>query len=287
MFGYVTVCKNQLSPAGLDTFKSYYCGLCRETGKRCSQSSRLGLSYDITFLAIMLSSLEENAGVRKNRRCILHPSRVNQCVEEDKALSYAADMGVILSYLKLLDDWRDDRSVKSLFAMLFFYGGVRRARKRYPKTYADIRGCLDSLSALENENCPYIDKTADCFAKILKILFTPDFIGDETARRSLSWLGYNIGRWIYIIDAYSDLEKDMKRKSYNTFAASNKGKTAREIKETLRGQLEVSLTFALENAASAYNLLSIRSNGEVLDNIIYTALKMKQKSILGEKNESL
>ncbi len=287
MFGYITICRNSLSDPGYETFRSYYCGLCRETGRRCSQSARIGLSYDITFLAILLSSVDADENDIKNRRCIMHPAVKKSFTENDRAISYAADIGVMLSYLKLLDDWRDDGSIKALFAMTFFYTGVRKARKRYPRIYCEIRRCLDKLSLLEKNGCALIDETADCFAKILELLFTPDFISDKNERRVLAWLGYNVGRWIYIIDAFNDLEKDIKKKDYNTFAAAYKEKTAEEIKNKVRETLNVSMTFTLENAASAYDLLNIRKNKEILDNIMYTALKKKQDYILGEEHESL
>ncbi len=287
MFGYVTICKDTLSEQGYNTFKAYYCGLCKAIGKRCSQSARMGLSYDITFLAIVLSSADKNEPEMNDRKCLLHPTRDNICVENDRAVEYAADMGVMLSYLKLLDDWHDDRSIKALVSMLFFRGGVKKAKKRYPEIYDGIRACLDKLSKLEKEKCAEIDETADCFAKILEILFTPDFIADKNEKRVLAWLGYNIGRWIYIIDAYNDLEKDMKKNSYNTFLEKYKGKPLSEIKAELKEKLEVSMTFTLENVASAYDLLTVHKNSEVLDNIIYDALKKKQNFILGENNESL
>lgn len=285
MFGYVTICKSALSEEAYNTFRAYYCGLCKTIGKRCSHLSRMGLSYDITFLAIMLSSVDKEETHMRDKRCMLHPRRKNICVENDRAVEYAADMGVILSYLKLLDDWRDEKSVKALFGMLMFAGGVRRARKRYPKIYKGIRECLDRLSVLEKENCGETDAVADCFAKILELLFTPDFIEGEGDRRALAWLGYNIGRWIYIIDAYSDLEKDFRQKTYNPFLT--KGDSAEAVKQKISDDLDMSLTFTLENAASAYNLLKIYKNEEILNNIIYMSLKNKQDCILGEKNESI
>lgn len=285
MFGYVTICKGALSEDAYNTFRAYYCGLCKTIGKRCSHLSRMGLSYDITFLAIMLSSLDKEETHMRDKKCMLHPMRKNICVENDRAVEYAADMGVILSYLKLLDDWKDEKSIKALFGMLMFARGVRRARKRYPKTYNGIRECLDRLSMLENENCGETDAVADCFAKILELLFTPDFIESEDTERALAWLGYNIGRWIYIIDAYNDIEKDFRRKSYNPFLT--KGDNAESIKQKIKDDLDVSLTFTLENASSAYNLLKIYKNEEILNNIIYMSLKTKQDCILGEKNESI
>lgn len=285
MFGYVTVCRENLSEDGYNTFRAYYCGLCKTIGKRCSQCARMGLSYDITFLAIVLSSVDDSEPTIKNKKCILHPMRDNMCVTCDREVEYAADMGVLLTYLKLLDDWKDDRSIKALFSMLLFLRGRKKAYKRYPKTYDEIKKYLKKLSVLEKSQCASIDETADCFAKILEILFTPDFIHDAETRRILAWLGYNIGRWIYIIDAYNDIEKDIKKNSYNTFVISHSGKPAMEIKKETAKEIEMSMTFTLENAASAYNLLSIRKNSEVLENIIYTALKKKQNNILREKSE--
>lgn len=275
MFGYVTICREHLSEEGFNTFKAYYCGLCREIGKSCSQSARLGLSYDITFLAIMLSSLSDG-GETNTRRCFMKMGKPHLCVENDRAVSYAADMGVLLSYLKLLDDWKDEKSIKALMEMQLFRSAVKKAKSRYPKIYDQIRDCLNKLSVLEKEKCGSVDETADCFAKILEILFTPDFVTDEAQRRSLAWLGYNIGRWIYIIDAYNDLEKDIKQGSYNPFIYGSE-----------KDNISESLTFTLENAASAYNLLAIKRNREVIENILYTALAIKQRQILGETNEPI
>lgn len=275
MFGYVTICREHLSEEGYNTFRAYYCGLCREIGRSCSQSARLGLSYDITFLAIVLSSLSDG-GETNTRRCFMKTGKKHLCVEGDRAVSYAADMGVLLSYLKLLDDWSDDRSIKALCGMQLFRGAVKKVKNRYPKIYDQIRDCLNKLSVLEKEKCGSVDETADCFAKILEVLFTPDFISDEGQRRALAWLGYNIGRWIYIIDAYNDLEKDIKQGSYNPFIYGSE-----------KSNISEGLTFTLENAASAYNLLEIKRNSEVIENILYTALAIKQRQILGETNEPI
>ena len=101
MFGYVTVCKNALSEQGLKTLKHIIAVLCKAIGKRCSQSARLGLSYDITFLAIVLSSVCKKEISMKDKKCVLHPIRENICVENDTALNYAADMGVILTLFEI------------------------------------------------------------------------------------------------------------------------------------------------------------------------------------------
>ncbi len=285
MFGYVTVCKDTLSDEGYNIFKAYYCGLCKAIGKQCSHMSRMGLSYDITFLAIILSSVNSDKTDFCDKRCEFNTIKKNKCVVSDEAVNYAADMGVILSYLKLLDDWQDDRSIKAFFGLVLFRRGCKKAKRRYLEQYAQIENCLKKLSVLEKSGCTEIDETADCFAKILEILFTPDFIRDDGTRRELAWLGYNIGRWIYIIDAYNDLERDIRKKTYNTFSAKYSECTSQEIRQKISETLRISLTFTLENASSAYNLLNLYSNKEVTDNIIYTALKVKQDYIFERSSE--
>ena len=173
-----------------------------------------------------------------------------------------------------------------------FLKGVRRSKACCERLYREITKQLGELSALEKENCAEIDRCADCFAKILECIFTPDFITDKNTRRILAWLGYNTGRWIYVLDAYSDMEKDKKSKSYNPFLAAEYS-DFEEYRTHLREQLDVSLTFTLENIASSFELLTVYKNKSLLEHIIYKGLKAKQTSILemnktnGENNGSI
>lgn len=287
MFGYVTACKERLSDEGKKIYQSYYCGLCHAIGKRGSQAARLGLSNDITFLALVLSSLgdEVKSG---DKGCILKGFKAYPCVLGDEATDYAADMGIILTYLKFLDDWHDDKSPAALFKAALFFRAARRAGKRHGETYRKIRSYLNELNLLERKKSESIDETAHCFAKILETLFTPDFEEAKKNKAALGWLGYNIGRWIYIIDAYNDIEKDIKKKTYNPFVAGNQGMSGEEIKNKIRERIDEGLIFTLENACGAYDLIDIKRNKEVIENILFTALKLKQKAIItGDKNESL
>lgn len=283
MFGYVTICRECMSDEEYDIFSAYYCGLCRETGRRCSQISRLGLSYDITFLAIVLSSMSGKELLSEEYRCPLHPKKKRITARDDEAVSYAADVGTILSYLKLADDWYDDRSVKALFAMAGLYGGMQRARKNCKKQYDTIKYELKRLGEYERSGGG-IDESADCFAKILECLFAPDFITDKTQRRVLGWFGYNLGRWIYVIDAFNDIEKDKRNHSYNPFLINA---ASENVKAEAREKTVFSLTFNLHELASAFELLDIKKNDGILRNVIYTGLKAKQNKILGEKYGSV
>ncbi len=282
MFGYVTVEKNRLTEEEYNTYTAYYCGLCKATGRYASQPSRLGLSYDITFLAIVLSAVSFDFSESRCERCIAHPLKKRDCIKNDPAVDYAAAMGVLLNYLKLADDWHDDRSIKALAAMAALFPGWLRIKRRYPPQLTLIKKQLGILSGLERSRCASVDEAADAFAKILEALFTPDFIKNESCRRALAWFGYNLGRWIYIIDAFNDLERDLGSGSYNPFIESGF-----RDKSACAAEIELSLTFTLENIASAFELMDFKQNKTIVGKMVYTTLKHKQKMILsGSEKET-
>ena len=70
MFGYVTINKEELPAEEYERFHSYYCGLCRVLRDKYKRRGQLLLNYDMTFLAILLTSLYE-CGARTE----LHPKR--------------------------------------------------------------------------------------------------------------------------------------------------------------------------------------------------------------------
>lgn len=281
MFGYVNISKEQLTEEEYDTFCSYYCGVCKATGKRASRLSRMGLSYDITFLALVLESLSEPDPEIKLENCIVHPIKKRNCVKESAALDYAAEVGVILGYLKLADDLHDDKSIKAAAGMMMIHRGYKRSSRQNTKSHEIIKEQLKRLSEYEKNDCDSIDETADAFAKILENLFVPEFIEDRNTARILSWMGYNLGRWIYILDAYNDMERDFKDRSYNPLLAG--GETPEEIKSKRKQETELALTFTLENIASAFELLDFKRNESLIGKIIYTGLKQRQAFVLEGK----
>lgn len=285
VFGYVTVAKGQLTEQEYEVFRAYYCGVCKAEGKRASQLSRLGLSYDITFMALVLSSLAEDGNIC-SERCVAHPIKRHNCVRSNEAVNYAADIGALLSYLKLVDDWHDERSLKALAGIALFYPGYMRVRKRRKTQLEIINEQLAALSRLEKEKCADIDAAADTFAKLLGALFSPDTINNNGDRRALEWMGYNLGRWIYILDAYNDAENDYKTGAYNPFLADG-ATSPEELKGCRLEDIELALTFTLENIASAFELINFKRNKSIVGKIIYTSLKQKQRLVLSGKGQDI
>ena len=195
VFGFVKIYKDLLRVRDYNVFRGYYCGLCRELGRRYNQFTRLGLNYDMTFLAILISSLESNAPKFKKSRCIVHPLTKRAVCINDRGISYSADMSVLLTFLKLKDDINNP---------------------------------------------------------------------------ALARLGVLTGRFIYIIDAAADIEDDVKKGCYNPFAAD--GRLPADI-DALKKDVRAALLILLKDISDAYDLIDIKKNKELLDNIIYLGMR--------------
>ncbi|MBO5407786.1 MAG: hypothetical protein J6A61_00040 [Clostridia bacterium] len=269
MFGYVNAHKDLLRVCDYNVFRGYYCGLCKMLGKEFHQLTRFGLSYDMTFLAILMSALDQNEIIMKYQPCIAHPVTKRPVILEDDGIRYSADMSVLLTYYKLKDDWDDEKSIKS-FARLLYWFPMRKVAKKYPRQTKAIRDNLEKLFELEQQNCKNPDRVADCFGKLTEAIF--DRNEDNLA---LKTVGYHIGRFIYFTDAYMDLEKDQKKKNYNPFLARSENNIQ---KEDLKNELVPSLTYTLNEIANAYELLTLYKNKELLDNIIYLGLRKTVES---------
>lgn len=278
MFGYITTSKEHLGEADYKTFCSYYCGLCKAMGRHCSQASRLGLSYDLTFLMVVLSSVVQDEKVLSYERCIIHPFKKRDVIKYNYISEYCAMMSTLLAYEKCVDDINDEKSIKAVLGKLLYKGAYKKARKNHGEISSYIKEKLNELNELERNNVCDIDIVADKFALILQKLFTPDFITDENLRRQLEWFGYNIGRWIYIMDAINDLERDYKTNSYNPLLSGNIEDIAEHCANTCK-KLETSLTFTLESVAEAFDLMKLYRNYELLEKMIYVSLPSRQMQI--------
>ncbi|MBR7147285.1 MAG: hypothetical protein IKD13_00520, partial [Firmicutes bacterium] len=59
MFGYVLVDKPELKIREFDVYKSWYCGLCQKLKERSGFLGQMTLTYDMTFLILLLHGLYE------------------------------------------------------------------------------------------------------------------------------------------------------------------------------------------------------------------------------------
>lgn len=265
MFGYVRPYRDELKVREQRDYEALYCGLCQALGRRHGFLARMFLNYDVTFLAMLLDG---DRPVTGRHPC---PARLwcrKKSCASGRGVDAAADAGTILTYWKLRDTVADGSFWKRNGARLLcrlFSGSYRRAAAQRPEFDRAVRENLEALQRLEQEGSPSLDRTADTFAKILSAAAPEE--GDQARRRALEQLLYHVGRWIYLVDAWDDLEEDQRRGGYNPISARFPGQE-KENREYLRTTLRHSLNLA----RSAGALLELGYWQGTVENILYLGL---------------
>ena len=278
MYGYVRPDKGELKVSEYELYRAAYCGLCHALKKRCGFGARMALSYDLCFFAMLLCGARGEKMAVCRKRCPVSPFRRKTCICPNDALYTAADLTVILAYEKARDGIRDDRGFKRLYARfikLFLSRKYKKSAARLPEIAKACREGIEELSALERENIPSIDRPADAFAQSLSAAaqcFPP------AERRQAQLLLYNLGRWIYIVDAWDDLEKDLAGGNYNCIAARFGIKDAKE-KNAHAEELENTLALSAGTAASAMELMEKGDYRGIIENTIYLGLPAMARAV--------
>lgn len=276
-----------------EQYKAVYCSLCRNLGKSNLKLSRLFLSYDATFLALLSLSLEEKCTGFEKGKCVLNPlKRCNFCIMGEKNFSFVSSVLIIMTYYKVLDDIEDSKYLKKIRAILLYpivKISYKKAAKMYPEVKNIIKTEIENQRQIEKDIDVSIDKSADqtakMMSKILCLLST-----DKDQEKALQSLGYFLGRWIYLIDAFDDMEKDLKNNNFNPFVEILINKMSMTKKEANKYARNV-LNQTLANIMISFNLLNLNQFKNILENIVMLGLENSQNEIIkrkrGKRNESI
>jgi len=265
MFGYVSVDVSELSEEEKLRYNSVYCGICRRIRSQSSNAARLALSYDMAFLALLLTSLYEPEEMGGPNACILHPVKKKPWVDNEY-IRYAADMNVALAYHNCLDDWRDDGKLTARAAAKLLKKSYFEIKARYPRQCAAIESCISKLSALEKANCPNPDEPAGCFGALMAELMV---YHEDLWAKDLRGLGYALGRFIYLADAAADYSSDKKKNKYNPYIAMGTGEN--------RPQWEQYLLLAMGRCTEYFERLPLVQDKRLLDKILYSGVWVEVK----------
>lgn len=260
MFGFVTANLRELTKEQRMRYNAVYCGICRGIRDRSGQLCRLGLSYDMAFLALLLMSLYEPEEEEGSRACALHPIRPKPWVD-NVYIGYAADMNVALAYHNAADDWQDDKSLSGRAGVSIFGKNYEEIRSRYPRQCKAIESCIAELSALEKENCANPDEVANCFGRLMgELLVYEEDLWSPTLRS----MGKALGRFIYLADAALDYRHDKRRKKYNPYIAMGTGEDWPRWEEYL--------VLAMGRCTECFEKLPLVQDKKLLDNILYSGI---------------
>ena len=260
MFGFVTASVGELTKEQRKRYNAVYCGICRQIRLRCSSFARLGLSYDMAFLALLHMSLYEPEETAGKRACGLHPLRPRPWVDSIY-IEYCADMNVALAYYKFLDDYSDEGKASAKFLAERFGRNLDAITARGPRQCQAISSCIAKLSALEKAGCSNPDEPAQCFGQLMGelLVYEEDLWADD-----LRQMGQALGRFIYLADAAVDYRHDEKKRKYNPFLAMGTGLDF--------ARWEQYLVLAMGRCTAYFEKLPLVQDKPLLDNILYSGV---------------
>lgn len=260
MFGYVTANKPELKLREFARYRGFYCGLCRQLGKNHGRLGQLTLTYDMTFLILLLSSLYEPETKEWRKRCLIHPAK-KQLMLTNEITDYASDMNILLTHDHFRDDWEDEKKISGFLGMKAFGRKKRRIIKRYPRQAEAVEQALAELAGRERENCRDIDAAARPFGDLMAELFV---WREDPFQDILRRFGFYMGKFIYIMDACMDLEEDKRKHCYNPFTGDE---PAERIHQILDGTLRM--------AVAEFEKLPCEQDLAILRNILYEGVWTK------------
>lgn len=270
MFGYVRINKMDLTFREYENYKGYYCGLCKYLKENHGEISRIGLNYDITFLIVILSAIYKPKTNIFEEVCLVSPFKRKKKLIND-ITEYAASMNILLTYYKLEDNLLDDKGVKDILAYNLYKSKLKIAHEKYPHKSKIIKEQMKLLNELEKNKEYNIDKVSNTFGELMGEIFAykKDKYEDDLRR-----IGFNIGKYIYILDAYEDLNEDYKKGRYNPFMEYiNK-------REELKIRVDRLISISLGLLASSIDRLNLQVNRGIIENIVYSGVYLRYKNIL-------
>lgn len=275
MFGYVTICEPELKVKDLRKYKAYYCGLCRTLKERYGSVGQFTLTYDMTFAVILLTSLYESETRQSVHHCKVHPVKKQEMLQNE-VTEYAADMNMILAYYHMKDDWVDEKKVSGFVGTYALRRKVKKIIKLYPRQSRVIQKELKTLSECEKEDTTDIDKVAGCFGRLMSELF---IYKEDMWEDRLRKMAFFLGKFIYIMDAYEDLEKDVKSGSYNPLKEVSKNE---DYEERCR---EI-LCMMIAESSAQFEGLPCLLDIDILRNILYDGVWTRYRKIQELKKKS-
>ncbi len=286
MFGYVRTDKGELKVREYELYRGLYCTLCKQLSKRYGVLSRFILSYDMTFLALVRLSEKGIAPKFKGGRCPFNPAkRCNYCINAGDEYAFVCAAAILMFYYKVKDNISDSPFFKKLFFFILLpFAAIKRkrAKKLFPQLDILIADCLQKQAETERKNTSSPDEAAHNSADALGKIFS---FGFEEKKKELYFFGYFVGRWVYLMDALDDIEKDIKNRSFNVFV-NKYSLTQKTLPEEAQHEIQSTLNQSSAEAVKAFKSTNCTTLSEIIENVLYGGMLCSMENILKGKKRN-
>ncbi len=276
MFGYINVNKSELSEENKKIYQSYYCGLCQRLHSNCGVKGQVLLSYDMTFVVVLLTGLYELSNQEKQFTCAIHPTK-KQTAYENEISDYCAAVNVMLAYHNLIDDWKDEKNYSKKTLAGIIRKDYEHFATQYPRQAKAIEEYMEKIAAYEAAGENNIDLVAG---------LTGEMLGELMAWKEDEWytelktLGYYMGKFIYLMDAYEDIDRDEKHNNFNPLRHLKK-----ENEKDFETLCKLMMTSMMSECAKSFERLPILQHADILRNILYSGVWTRYEYIQLKKKK--
>jgi hypothetical protein len=269
----------------------HYCGTCKTIGNLYGQKARFLLNHDVVFLVEILSSLSANGPVHENWSRAYQSYNCLSIPREEKdmplALQFAATANIVLTESKVKDQLSDSpdarwRFVNRVFSKQFLSASKKLGQWNFPLselnywlTAQDERERTATKVLLDAEESLF--HFCEPTAVVTGMFFRHGAVvaGQSEVQDKMRALGFSFGRLIYLLDAFTDYERDARRGEFNAIQAAYKTKEEK-LTDKLRHVVIQQLHKQQDEIISALNDLPLSNEKkEIFENRLRQNLASK------------
>ena len=270
MIGYLRPYLPELKIHDYRIYRSYCCGLCSQLRTDYGLASSRLLNHDMVLFALLADCLAGREPTTAHQVCPRHWFKKQCMLCHTKGIRFASQVEIILAWHQTndYDPWK-----LGFQARMRFYWERMVLKGAYMRAIADGRQIerlmlqeRDHAAALEMAHCTDYDAACEPSANFYGALFAA-CAPDESSIKPLRRLGFYIGKIYYLLESAEHFESDRISGRYNIFVVN--GLTRETALESAQNRCNM----AAAELARAYNLLSIKLNRSLLDNIMFLGLQ--------------
>lgn len=280
-----------------DLYRNFYCGICKSMQRQFGEISRFTINYDVTFLAILLHNFLSVDVTFEKLKCITKPFTQRKSVVKNELTDDLAALNVILAYYSLYDKVLDDNAIKAKSALNSLKRANKKAEKRLFGISEIVKERYANLRVLEESKKGTIDQVSHEFAELMKqcvnFIINKQLLGKELKNEnivcyniteesleSFSHLTYNVGKWIYLIDALDDYNEDVSKDKYNPFRVLYGDNKKELLLEQFGEEIVFTFTTCLNKIKESFEEIKFNFNTDFIKNVIYRGVPTMTKGIM-------
>ncbi len=276
MFGYIRTDTPYLYIKDEMLYKAMYCGVCKGISASCGQCARMGLTYDVTFFSVLLHNIAGQDVVVEKQHCLTHVLRKKPMACVDEMTKRLGALNTILVYYKYTDDIMDGD--KGRGRRLWFVRGHKKAAAAYPEIERIVKENLAAQERTEQTKTDSLDRAADASANM--IAEVGDYVLGDKKTPYTHNLFYAVGKWIYLIDALDDYDKDKKKGAYNPFVLAFGCEDKEELMKKRKADVEFVFHALFFDIRENLSKIKFHFNRDLSDNILLRGLPAETKRVM-------